>query len=141
MRWSTAPSTAVRSARRAWTDHVAQVVPDIAAAVAWYVETLPGTEVLYQDASWAFLEAGGVRLAFVVADQHPNHLAWRVSEEELERLAAQHGKEIKLHRDKTRSFYLEAPGGQWIEIISMTGSAWDPDSKGEPAYEGRSSRE
>jgi len=100
-------------------DHAAQIVPDIADAVAWYRDTLPGTRVLYQDESWAFLDANGVRLAFVKRDQHPNHLAWRVDDAELERLAAQHGQEIKLHRDKTRSFYLEAPGGQWVEIIAF----------------------
>jgi catechol 2,3-dioxygenase-like lactoylglutathione lyase family enzyme len=105
-------------------DHAAQVVPDIAAAVAWYRETLAGVTVLYQDESWAFLEAGGAKLAFVKRDQHPNHLAWRVSTVELERLAALHGQEIKEHRDKTRSFYLQAPGEQWIEIISFDGSTW-----------------
>lgn len=97
-------------------DHVAQVVPDIAEAVAWY-EAHVGAVVLYQDATWAFVEAGGARLAFVVKDQHPNHLAWRVSLDELEALAQRYGKEIKTHRDKTRSFYLEAPGGTHIEII------------------------
>ncbi len=97
-------------------DHVAQIVPDIAEAVTWYQEHL-GATVLYQDATWAFVEAGGARLAFVVKDQHPNHLAWRVSGELLETLAAKYGKEIKTHRDQTRSFYLEAPGGTHIEII------------------------
>ncbi|MBB6053345.1 VOC family protein [Armatimonas rosea] len=100
-------------------DHVAQVVPDISDAVAWYVEHV-GASVLYQDATWAFVEAGGARLAFVVKDQHPNHLAWRVSLAELETLAAKHEKAIKTHRDGTRSFYLEAPGGTHVEIIT-----WD----------------
>jgi catechol 2,3-dioxygenase-like lactoylglutathione lyase family enzyme len=100
-------------------DHVAQVVPDIAEAVAWYVEML-GASVLYQDNTWAFVEVGGARLAFVVRDQHPNHLAWRVSLTELEELAARHEKEIKTHRDGTRSFYLAAPGGAHIEMIT-----WD----------------
>ena len=99
-------------------DHVAQIVPDIGAAVAWYRELLPNTHVIYQDATWAFIEAGGAKLAFVVKDQHPNHLAWRVSATELERLAALHAQEIKPHRDGTRSFYLEAPGGQSVEIIA-----------------------
>jgi catechol 2,3-dioxygenase-like lactoylglutathione lyase family enzyme len=106
-------------------DHIAQVVPDIAAAVAWYQDTLPSVRVLYQDATWAFIEAGGAKIAFVVRDQHPGHLAWRVSNAELETLAERHGKEIKPHRDKTRSFYLEAPGGQAIEIICTDGSKWD----------------
>ncbi|GAB4451566.1 MAG: hypothetical protein OHK0029_00990 [Armatimonadaceae bacterium] len=106
-------------------DHVAQVVSDVPTAVQWYVENLPGVQVLYQDETWAFVEAGGVKLAFVVRDQHPGHLAWRVSEAELNRLAAQHNKEIKPHRDGTKSFYLEAPGGQSIEIISYEGSRWE----------------
>jgi catechol 2,3-dioxygenase-like lactoylglutathione lyase family enzyme len=99
-------------------DHVAQVVPDIAAAIAWYQNLLPGVTVLHQDATWGFIEVGGVKLAFVVKDQHPNHLAWRVSSEELERLALYYDQEIKSHRDGTRSFYLEAPSGQAIEIIA-----------------------
>ena len=99
-------------------DHIAQVVPDIAEAVAWYQKTLPGTRVLYQDVTWGLIEAGGVKIAFVVRDQHPGHLAWRVSDDELERLAREMGKEIKPHRDRTRSFYLEAPGEQAIELIS-----------------------
>lgn len=105
-------------------DHVAQQVPDIAEAVAWYMTLLPQAKVLYQDASWAFVEAGGTKLAFVREDQHPNHLAWRVSEAQLEQMAARYQKTIALHRDKTRSFYLEAPGGQHIEIISFDGSDW-----------------
>lgn len=100
-------------------DHAAQVVPDIAEAVTWYLETIPGARVLYQDDTWAILDAAGVRLAFVKPEQHPGHLAWRVSGTDLERLAAAHGKAIEVHRDQSRSFYLEAPGGQWIEIVSM----------------------
>ncbi len=106
-------------------DHVAQVVPDIAAAVQWYVDAIPGVNVLYQDNSWAFIEAQGTKLAFVLKDQHPNHLAWRVTAAELETIATRHGKEIVPHRDKTRSFYLEAPGGQHIEIITFEGSDWE----------------
>jgi catechol 2,3-dioxygenase-like lactoylglutathione lyase family enzyme len=103
-------------------DHAAQVVPDIAEAVAWYQKLLPNTRVIHQDATWAFIEAGGAKIAFVVKDQHPGHLAWRVDDETLERLAREFGREIKPHRDRTRSFYLEAPGGQAVEII-----AYPPD--------------
>jgi hypothetical protein len=110
-------------------DHIAQQVPDIAEAVNWYLNTIPGARVLYQDASWAFIDAAGARIAFVLKDQHPQHIAWRVSDEELENLAQLHGKQIALHRDKTRSIYLEAPGGQWIEIISVTGSPWEETNR------------
>ncbi len=100
-------------------DHLAQQVPHIAAAVEWYLKAIPGSRVLYQDASWAFVEAAGIKLAFVLKDQHPGHIAWRVSDEELERLARAYGQAIKPHRDRTRSFYLEGPAGQWIEMISF----------------------
>lgn len=99
-------------------DHVAQQVPDIAAALEWWSRTVPGARVLYADDTWGLLEAGGAKLAFVTAEQHPSHLAFKVSHEELERLASHHGAEIVSHRDASRSFYIEAPGGQRVEVIS-----------------------
>lgn len=109
-------------------DHAAQQVPDIAEALAWWQRTIPGARVLYEDASWGLLEAGGAKLAFVLADEHPNHLAWKVSDAELERLAAEHGRAISPHRDGTRSFYLDAPGGQGVEIIAYP-DALEEDSE------------
>jgi hypothetical protein len=106
-------------------DHAATVVPDIAEAVNWYLDAIPGTTVLYQDASWAFLDAHGTKLAFVVKSQHPSHLAWRVSQADLEALAEKHGKTIEYHRDGTRGFYMSAPGGAAVEIICMTGTRWE----------------
>jgi catechol 2,3-dioxygenase-like lactoylglutathione lyase family enzyme len=99
-------------------DHVAHQVPDVAQAVAWYQKVVSGCRVLYQDATWAFVEAAGVKLAFIQGAQHPDHIAWQVSEPDLERLAAEHGQKIRTHRDKTRGLYLQAPGGHWIELIS-----------------------
>ncbi len=99
-------------------DHIAQVVPDIARAVAWHCEVLPGARVLYQDDSWALVEAGGVKVAFVLPGQHPAHVAFRVADEELDRLAVERGATVKPHRDGTRSFYVDGPSGQSIEIIS-----------------------
>lgn len=99
-------------------DHVAQPVPDIAAALEWWQRTVPDARVLYADDSWGLLEAGGAKLAFVLAEQHPQHLAFAVSAETLEHLAAEHGAQIALHRDRSRSFYLEAPGDGRLEIIA-----------------------
>lgn len=93
-------------------------VPDIAAALAWWRETVPGAEILYEDETWGLLEAGGAKLAFVVAEQHPDHLAFTVSNIELERLAAEHGAAIATHRDASRSFYLDAPGAHRVEVIA-----------------------
>lgn len=99
-------------------DHVALRVPDIAEALAWWRANVPGSDVLYQDETWGLLAAGGAKLAFVVAEQHPDHLAFKVSSDELERLAADRGVAIADHRDASRSFYLDAPGGHQIEVIA-----------------------
>lgn len=99
-------------------DHIAQQVPHISQAVSWYTEKFPKSRVLYQDDSWAFIEVHGVKLAFVKEDQHPSHIAWRVEEKTLIELSKKWGKEIKEHRDKTKSFYLQGPGGQWLEVIT-----------------------
>jgi hypothetical protein len=99
-------------------DHIAQQVPDIAEAVEWQRRTIPGTTVVYQDPTWALVESGGARLAFVLAEQHPSHIAYRVDAEELERLAADHGVAIATHRDATRSIYLAGPGALQTEIIA-----------------------
>jgi len=109
-------------------DHVARVVPDIAEAVQFITDTIPESTVLYQDTSWAFVDAAGTKLAFVLRDQHPDHLAWRVGADELELLATKHGQEIRTHRDGTRSFYVNGPAGQSIEIITFEGSRWESGS-------------
>ena len=84
-------------------DHVAQQVPDIAEAVEWQRRTVPGTTVIHQDPTWALVESGGARFAFVLPDQHPSHVAFRVADAELERLAAALGAAIATHRDATRT--------------------------------------
>lgn len=107
-----------RNLRIVQFDHVALRVPDVAAALDWWCESVPGTEVLYADETWGLIEAGGAKVAFVVAEQHPDHLAYKVSNEELDRLASSHDVAIATHRDASRSFYLEAPGEHRVEIIA-----------------------
>jgi hypothetical protein len=99
-------------------DHVAQQVSDVGAALDWWQRMVPGATVLYADATWGLLEAGGARLAFVMADEHPDHLAFKVSGGELERLAVEHEARIAVHRDGSRSFYALAPGGHRVEVIA-----------------------
>ncbi len=99
-------------------DHVALRVPDVAAALEWWARTVPDARVVYADETWGLLEAGGAKLAFVVADEHPDHLAFKVSDLELERLAREHGVVIAPHRDGSRSFYLDAPGEHHVEVIA-----------------------
>jgi len=101
-------------------DHIAVQVPQIAAAVAWWRRLVPGATVLYEDDSWALIDAGGSRVAFVTAAEHPDHLAYAVSGTELQRLAEVHAGEIASHRDGSRSFYLDAPGGHRVELIAYS---------------------
>jgi catechol 2,3-dioxygenase-like lactoylglutathione lyase family enzyme len=99
-------------------DHVALQVPDIGQALAWWQAAVPAATVLYRDDTWALLEAGGSRLAFVMADEHPDHLAFKVSSEELKRMAADEGASVDSHRDGSRSFYTTAPGEHRVELIA-----------------------
>ena len=57
-------------------------------------------------------------MAFVTPREHPDHLAFKVSGAELERLAAAHAATIAVHRDGSRSFYVDAPGGKGVEVIA-----------------------
>ena len=99
-------------------DHIAQQVSDIAAAVAWQCDLVPGTRVVYQDATWALVDSGGARLAFVLPDQHPDHIAYRVDDDELEALARRHGGTIAVHRDASRSIYVAGPDGLQAEFVA-----------------------
>lgn len=98
-------------------DHIAYRVPDVARAVAWLGDLLPAMRVLYQDESWALVEAGGVKIALVQPDQHPDHLAFRVDAQRLAELAAEHERGIETHRDASRGIYLEGPGNLTVELI------------------------
>jgi hypothetical protein len=90
-------------------DHVAVPVTDVAAAVEWYRGTFR-CEVKYQDPTWAFLEFGNIRLALVIAEQHPPHIAF------VSPVAEKYGA-LKLHRDGTRSCYVKDPAGNAVEIL------------------------
>lgn len=97
-------------------DHVAVQSDDIARDVQWYVESF-GAQVLYQDATWAFLRLGQGKLALVTPTQHPPHVALRLSESELETIAARVGKTIDKHRDGTKGIYVDDPQGNAVELI------------------------
>jgi len=97
-------------------DHVAVEASNIPASVRWYQDTF-AAEVLYQDSSWAFLKVGGSKIALVTPGQHPPHLAFAVSSEELEIKSRKFGKPIEAHRDGTRGIYISDPQGNAVELI------------------------
>ena len=97
-------------------DHVALPARDIAASVRWYTEEF-GAQVLYQDATWAFLQVGQGKIALVTPSQHPPHVAIRVGEAELAEAAREAGKPVDQHRDGTRGIYRSDPDGNQVELI------------------------
>lgn len=97
-------------------DHVAVPSDDIARDVQFYIESF-GAEVLYQDATWAFLKLGQGKLALVTPTQHPPHVALRVSEEQLQTAATRANKPIDVHRDGTKGIYINDPQGNAVELI------------------------
>ena len=103
-------SDTTRPSARDPLDHVAISVRDVAQAVAWYTATFRCT-VAYQDATWAFLEFANIRLALVVPEQHPPHLALASPR------AAEFGA-LTTHRDGTRSVYVTDPSGNAVEIMA-----------------------
>lgn len=91
-------------------DHVAVSVGDVAESVKWYTSHFK-VRVVYQDATWALLEFGNVRLAFVIPEQHPPHIAILGN-------PSAYG-EPKSHRDGTSSVYIKDPDGTDVEILAL----------------------
>jgi catechol 2,3-dioxygenase-like lactoylglutathione lyase family enzyme len=91
-------------------DHVAVSVRDVAESVSWYTTHFK-CKVVYQDSTWALLEFGNVRLAFVIPEQHPPHIAILGDPKA-------HG-EPKTHRDGTSSVYIKDPDGTNVEILAL----------------------
>lgn len=99
-------------------DHIAVPVRSIPESVAWYMARFRCL-ILHQDQTWALLGFGNVRLALVVPEQHPGHLAFAHER------ASDFG-ELVQHRDGTRSTYIEDPAGNTVELLdpaSMPGGA------------------
>ena len=113
-------------------DHVAIPSNDIAGSVKWYQQRF-GAEVLYQDATWAFLNLGGVKFALVSPQQHPPHVAINVTEEELAKAAAEAGIPIDSHRDGTQGIYVHDPFGNVVELICYPPGKTVYDPKGPDA--------
>jgi catechol 2,3-dioxygenase-like lactoylglutathione lyase family enzyme len=90
--------------------HAALRVNDVKEAVEWYTRRFR-CEVEYQDKTWAMLKFANVRLAFVLQEQHPPHIA-------LIGDPAEFG-EPKVHRDGTSSVYLKDPDGNNVEILAL----------------------
>lgn len=91
--------------------HVAIAVTDIPQAVNWYTRNFHCT-VSYQDATWAMLEFANIKMALVIPQQHPAHIAFVHPE-------AEKFGSLKPHRDGTRSVYVSDPAGNPVEIMAQ----------------------
>lgn len=97
-------------------DHVAIPTHDIKASVQWYVDRSQAT-VLYQDDSWAMLRIGQCKLALVMPQEHPPHVAFEVTEEELLSVSRREAVQIQTHRDGSKGLYIRDPFGNAVELI------------------------
>ena len=95
-------------------DHVAVTVADIGETVDWYRQHFQ-CKVAYQDETWALVEFANIRLAFVLASQHPDHFAMIGN-------PSAYG-EPKRHRDGTSSVYIQDPNGNNVEILELAGKS------------------
>ncbi len=92
-------------------DHVAVSVKSIVQAVDWYC-TKFNCNILYQDDTWALLEFQNAKLALVIPEQHPPHIA-------VNRRDAESFGKLVTHRDGTRSTYIEDPCGNAVEVMAV----------------------
>lgn len=90
-------------------DHIAIEVQDLQRAVDWYRARFT-FDILYQDATWAFLQFENVRLALVLPQQHPAHVSYLSDE------PGRHGK-IRAHRDGTQYVYVKDSEGNTVEFM------------------------
>ena len=86
-------------------DHIAIVVTNIKQAVNWYTKNRD-CEVIYQNETWAELQFENIKLALVLPQDHPPHIAFE--DDSIE------GTE---HRDGSESIYEHDTFGNIIERI------------------------
>ena len=89
-------------------DHVAIQVDDIKESVSYYMREFDA-KTIYEDNTWAMLQFDNIKLALVVEDEHPYHIAFEV--EDMGPLQS------VLHRDGSISRYIDDPSGNKIELI------------------------
>lgn len=90
-------------------DHIAFQVGNPKEAARWYADTF-GAKILYSDETWSFIEFENIKMAFVMQDQHPVHIAFEDPD-------LQSGKK---HRDGSVSIYKKDPFGNFYEIIKYS---------------------
>ena len=89
-------------------DHIALRVDDIGESVSYYRSEFK-CQVIYQDDTWAFLQFDNIKMALVIEDEHPYHIAFETDDKGV--------LDGTLHRDGSISKYIKDPSGNTIELI------------------------
>jgi len=99
-------------------DHIAIQVNNIKESVDFYVENFE-SEIIHQDDTWAFLQFGNIKMALVVEDEHPYHIAFEIDglDSKMGKLPYGNRKNWKYHRDGSISRYISDPSGNKNELI------------------------
>ena len=90
-------------------DHVAVQTNNIKESLEWYKKMFK-CKVLFEDETWALIEFKNTKIALVVPEQHPPHIA--IKRKNLE----QYGNPTK-HRDGSESVYIDSPDRNTFELI------------------------
>ena len=89
-------------------DHIAIQVDNIKQSVAWYPYNFD-CKIIHCDDTWAMLQYDNIKLALVVEDEHPFHIAFEVED--------RGPIQGVLHRDGSISRYIDDPSGNKIELV------------------------
>ena len=92
-------------------EHVAICVADVKKAVNWYTTSF-NCRIISEEITQAVLEFQNIRLALVLPNQQPPHLALR--REDASTLG-----ELRQQRDGELSTFLSDPTGNLVEIMSV----------------------
>ena len=95
-------------------DHIAIQTKNIDDSVTWFLKKFK-CSVIYQDDSWAMLEFKNMKLALVLPDQHPPHIA--ISCVDIE----EQGKPGK-HRAESEFLYIKDINENVFELIRYPGN-------------------
>tara|TARA_R110002110_G_scaffold353681_1_gene563579 strand:+ start:160 stop:450 length:291 start_codon:yes stop_codon:yes gene_type:complete len=90
-------------------DHIALQVENPNSTAEWYRDNFDA-EILYADDTWSFIQFENIKMAFVVKNQHPAHIAFIIGEFEED-------DKVKEHRDGSESVYKRDPFGNIYELI------------------------
>lgn len=98
-------------------DHVALTVPKgkISETISWYIDNMSASKV-YEDETWGLIACNGIKIAFVIPEQHPPHVAFTLTQSEYDSFKSK-GKEFKKHRDGSESFYEKDCQGNMLEYL------------------------